>query len=55
MGNLVSSVKASALEVPAPFPLGPDDPLVKNAAQEELGNPGTMEDIHKKTKGKRVT
>ncbi|KAL1463719.1 hypothetical protein WDU94_015445 [Cyamophila willieti] len=48
MGNLVSSVKASALEVPAPFPL--DDLHVKNAPEEEIPNPGSLEDLHKKTK-----
>ncbi|KAI5710178.1 hypothetical protein M8J76_002929 [Diaphorina citri] len=50
MGNLVSSVKASALEVPAPFPLVSDDLSGKNVAEEEVPNPGNMEDLHKKTK-----
>lgn len=51
MGNLVSSVKASALEVPAPFPLVDNDLSLKKSVDEEIANPGPMEDLHKKTKG----
>lgn len=50
MGNVLASSKPPGTDFPAPFPYSQQKE--EGPKNEKIENPGTMEDLHKKCKGK---